>query len=125
MLKLPEKFWKLGKNVPKILKKVSNHMNLLTWSCRLKQICGDLFQDVCLFSDVCVLLGSINYRIQARQLIQDLFLDAPFHEVMNKFVIRIQVVTVSGFAYFVRTYSSTRCVCVHSLPAIQTTGAEI
>lgn len=48
----------------------------------LKQICGDLFQDICLFSDVCSLLGSINYRIHARQLIQDLFLEAPFYEVI-------------------------------------------
>lgn len=77
----------LRKEVLKLIEQLGNPVLYKTCKqglLQLKQICGDLFQDICLFSDVCLMLGSINYRIQARQLIQDLFLDAPFHELYEE-----------------------------------------
>ncbi|XP_065214421.1 rapamycin-insensitive companion of mTOR isoform X2 [Planococcus citri] len=77
----------LRKEVLKLIEQLGNpilHKTCKQCLLHLKQICGDLFQDICLFSDVCSLLGSINYRIHARQLIQDLFLEAPFFELYEE-----------------------------------------
>ena len=38
-------------------------------------------QDICLFSDVAVRLGSNTYRMPARRFLQELFLDSTFEAV--------------------------------------------
>jgi hypothetical protein len=43
---------------------------------------GDLFHDICVYSDVCNLLADHHYHIQARRYMHELFLDAPFKEVI-------------------------------------------
>lgn len=47
----------------------------------MKQMYGDLFHDICVYSDVCNLLADHHYHIQARRYMHELFLDAPFKEV--------------------------------------------
>lgn len=47
----------------------------------MKQMYGDLFHDICVYSDVCNLLANHHYHIQARRYMHELFLDAPFKEV--------------------------------------------
>lgn len=51
---------------------------------RMKQMYGDLFHDICVYSDVCNLLAEHHYHIQARRYMHELFLDAPFKEVDYK-----------------------------------------
>lgn len=46
----------------------------------MKQMYGDLFHDICVYSDVCNLLAEHHYHIQARRYMHELFLDAPFKE---------------------------------------------
>lgn len=40
-----------------------------------------MLQDICLFSDVAVRLGSNTYRMPARRFLQELFLDSTFEAV--------------------------------------------
>ncbi|VVC26551.1 Hypothetical protein CINCED_3A000587 [Cinara cedri] len=48
---------------------------------QMKQMYGDLFHDICVYSDVCNLLAEHHYHIQARRYMHELFLDAPFKEL--------------------------------------------
>ncbi|KAI5755616.1 hypothetical protein M8J77_018382 [Diaphorina citri] len=50
----------------------------------IKQSCKDLFQDVCVYSDVCNILAWCNHRLQARRFLQDLFVDSTFNELQEE-----------------------------------------
>ena len=47
----------------------------------LKQRWPGGFKDVCLYSEICQILASYNYRLTARRFIQELFMDLVFTEV--------------------------------------------
>lgn len=51
---------------------------------QMKQMYGDLFHDICVYSDVCNLLADHHYHIQARRYMHELFLDAPFKELYDE-----------------------------------------
>lgn len=72
----------------------------------MKQMYGDLFHDICVYSDVCNLLADHHYHIQARRYMHELFLDAPFKEVIVIIMyILCRIVIVSVFGFFL---SSTK-----------------
>uniref|UniRef100_A0A8D9A369 Rapamycin-insensitive companion of mTOR n=1 Tax=Cacopsylla melanoneura TaxID=428564 RepID=A0A8D9A369_9HEMI len=50
----------------------------------IKQSCKDLFQDVCVYSDVCNILATCNHKLQARRFLQDLFIDSTFNELQEE-----------------------------------------
>ncbi|CAH0381377.1 unnamed protein product [Bemisia tabaci] len=50
----------------------------------LKQLCQDLFQDICVYSDICALMSMSPYRAPARRLVQELFLDTHFNELFEE-----------------------------------------
>lgn len=67
---------------------------------------GDLFHDICVYSDVCNLLADHHYHIQARRYMHELFLDAPFKEVITD--IMINTINLIVFVSVVRrTCNST------------------
>lgn len=53
----------------------------LTGLLTLKQRWPEGFKDVCLYSEICLVLASYNYRLTARRFIQELFMDLVFREV--------------------------------------------
>lgn len=50
----------------------------------MKQRWPEAFRDVCLYSEVCQLLGSYTYGLSARHFIQEMFSDVPFKEVFDE-----------------------------------------
>ncbi|RWS26243.1 rapamycin-insensitive companion of mTOR-like isoform X1 [Leptotrombidium deliense] len=48
----------------------------------LKQKYPQAFQDICLYSEVCLHLSSYNFRLPARRFLQELFLDLTFDQVV-------------------------------------------
>lgn len=57
---------------------------------------GDVFNDICVYSDVCSIMASAQHRIQARRILQELFLDAPFSEVSTSKVYLTRLGTLVG-----------------------------
>ncbi|XP_071552296.1 rapamycin-insensitive companion of mTOR isoform X2 [Panulirus ornatus] len=55
----------------------SSESGLLT----LKQRWPHAFRDTCLYSEICLILSSYNYRLTARRFIQELFMDISFSEI--------------------------------------------
>ncbi|XP_059471780.1 rapamycin-insensitive companion of mTOR [Neocloeon triangulifer] len=51
---------------------------------QLKQKCPQVFQDLCLYSDVCNLLENSSYRLTARKSLQELFYDCHFEELFDE-----------------------------------------
>ncbi|XP_046679270.1 rapamycin-insensitive companion of mTOR-like isoform X3 [Homalodisca vitripennis] len=59
---------------------------VLTRTCKqsllqLKQQYSDVFNDVCVYSDICAIMASASLKITSRRFLQELFLDAPFSEI--------------------------------------------
>lgn len=50
----------------------------------LKQRHANVFQDVCLFSDMCAILSSMTFRLAARRFLQELFLDLDFSNLLKE-----------------------------------------
>ncbi|XP_065337651.1 rapamycin-insensitive companion of mTOR isoform X2 [Cloeon dipterum] len=51
---------------------------------QLKQRCPQVFQDLCLYSDICSLLETSSYRLSARKSVQELFYDCSFEELYDE-----------------------------------------
>lgn len=51
----------------------------------LKQRHFQLFQDVCLYSEVCNMVSTCGYRLTSRRFLQELFLDLNFIELMSEY----------------------------------------
>ncbi|KAG7156669.1 rapamycin-insensitive companion of mTOR-like [Homarus americanus] len=58
----------------------SSESGLLT----LKQRWPHAFRDSCLYSEICLILSSYNYRLTARRFIQELFMDQTFAEIYTE-----------------------------------------
>lgn len=50
----------------------------------LKQRHPSCFQDVCMFSEICNMIGTMTYRLSARRFLQELFLDLNFDELLSE-----------------------------------------
>jgi len=48
---------------------------------RLKEQFPDLFNDLCLYSEVCAILSNYSFHLPARKFIQELFQETKFDEV--------------------------------------------
>merc|ERR1719188_1102522 len=48
---------------------------------KLKQRFPSAFQDLCLYSEVCLMLASHSYRLSVRRFVQELFLDLNYNEL--------------------------------------------
>lgn len=48
---------------------------------RLREQHSDLFESVCLYSDVSCLLASYSFSVATRRFVQDLFMDVDFSDV--------------------------------------------
>nr|XP_027221348.1 rapamycin-insensitive companion of mTOR-like isoform X1 [Penaeus vannamei] len=47
----------------------------------LKQRWPQAFRDLCLYSEICLILASYSFRLTARRFIQELFMDLPLNEI--------------------------------------------
>nr|UYO77161.1 rapamycin insensitive companion of mTOR [Penaeus japonicus] len=47
----------------------------------LKQRWPQAFRDLCLYSEICIILASYSFRLTARRFIQELFMDLPLNEI--------------------------------------------
>lgn len=47
----------------------------------LKQRFPHGFQDICLYSEVCLQMAAYNFRLPSRRFLQELFLDLNFDQV--------------------------------------------
>ncbi|XP_054162554.1 rapamycin-insensitive companion of mTOR-like isoform X2 [Oppia nitens] len=50
----------------------------------LKQKCSQAFEDICLYSEICLQLSTYNFRMSARRFLQELFLDVNFNEIFTE-----------------------------------------
>ncbi|KAK1119626.1 hypothetical protein K0M31_013046 [Melipona bicolor] len=78
---IPEKDLKLQRKILRHAQRLANpvwYRNSRQTLLRLRQLHPEKFQDICLFSDVAVRLGSNTYRMPARRFLQELFLDSTF-----------------------------------------------
>ncbi|CAK9816269.1 Rapamycin-insensitive companion of mTOR [Anthophora quadrimaculata] len=78
---IPEKDLKLQRKILRHVQRLANpvwYRNSLQTLLRLRQLHSEVFQDICLFSDVAARLGNNTYRMPARRFLQELFLDSTF-----------------------------------------------
>ena len=47
----------------------------------MKQKSPDIFTDLCLYSEVCLLLSEYSFRLFSRRFLQELFMDVDFEEL--------------------------------------------
>ncbi|XP_026669224.1 rapamycin-insensitive companion of mTOR [Ceratina calcarata] len=86
---LPEKDLKLQRKILRHAQRLANpvwYRNSRQALLRLRQLHSERFQDICLFSDVAVRLGSNTYRLPARRFLQELFLDSKFEALYEEAV---------------------------------------
>lgn len=55
-------------------------MCVFLWGDRMKQKFPAAFQDLCLYSEVCLLLNNYSFRLTSRRFVQELFQDLNFDE---------------------------------------------
>ena len=50
----------------------------------MKQKSPDIFTDLCLYSEVCLLLSEYSFRLFSRRFLQELFMDVDFEELYKE-----------------------------------------
>ena len=50
----------------------------------MKQNCPSVFMDLCLYSEVCLLMSKYSFRLSSRRFIQELFMDLSYAELYEE-----------------------------------------
>ena len=58
-----------------------DHLSLYDVNFRLKQKHPQIFTDLCLYSEVCLLLSEYSFRLFSRRFLQELFMDIDYSEL--------------------------------------------
>ena len=56
--------------------------NLPMSSFRMKQSHPGIFEDLCLYSEICLILAEYSFRLFSRRFVHELFMDVDFKELM-------------------------------------------
>lgn len=65
---------------------------------RLKQRYPDVFTDLCLYSEVCLLMTKYSFRLSSRRFIQELFMDVNFDALYEEPCIILKLDEAGGGA---------------------------